>query len=34
VNEKGAIDMLKQHGLSTKEALNRMKMYCTIQIGN
>jgi sulfhydrogenase subunit delta len=34
VNEKGALDMLTQHGLSTKEALNRMKLYCTIQLGN
>jgi len=32
VNEKGAVDMLKNHGFSVKEAINRMKMFCAFEI--
>ncbi len=32
VNEQGAIDMLKQYGFSTKEALKRMKMFNALEI--
>jgi len=34
INENGAVDMLKQHGFSEKEALNRMKLYCANEIEN
>ncbi|MCF6268796.1 MAG: hypothetical protein L3J41_03710 [Melioribacteraceae bacterium] len=32
INKNGAVEMLKQHGFSTKEALNRMKMFCTLEL--
>jgi coenzyme F420-reducing hydrogenase gamma subunit len=32
INENGAVDMLKQHGFSEKEAKNRMKLYCANDI--
>jgi coenzyme F420-reducing hydrogenase gamma subunit len=34
VNEKGAINMLKQHGFSTKEALKKMQMFNALEIEN
>ncbi|MFC2089067.1 NADH:ubiquinone oxidoreductase [Calditrichota bacterium] len=34
INEKGAVEMLKKHGFSEKEALNRMKLYCAYEIEN
>lgn len=34
LNENGTIDMLKKHGLSEKEALNRMKLYCAYETEN
>jgi len=32
INKNGAVEMLKQHGFSTKEALNRMKMFSTLEL--
>ncbi len=32
VNRDGAIEMLKEHGFSAKEAENRLKMYCTNEL--
>jgi sulfhydrogenase subunit delta len=32
VNQKGAVDMLKAHGFSTQEAINRMDMYCSFEV--
>ncbi len=32
INEKGAVDMLKLHGLSEKEAVNRMKLFCANEL--
>jgi len=32
INEKGTVDMLKRYGISEKEALNRLKLYCTNEL--
>jgi len=32
VNQNGAVDMLKKHGLSTKEAVKRMDMFCAFDV--
>ncbi len=34
VNEEGAVNMLKKHGFSTKEALKRMQMFNALEIDN
>ena len=34
INKDGAVNMLKKHGFSTKEAYNRMKLFCTLEIEN
>jgi sulfhydrogenase subunit delta len=34
VNEKGAVEMLKKHGFSAKEAINRMRMFSTLELEN
>ncbi len=34
VNEDGAVNMLKKHGFSTKEALKRMQMFNALEIDN
>jgi coenzyme F420-reducing hydrogenase gamma subunit len=32
VNTNGAVEMLKEHGFSLKEAENRLKMFCTNEL--
>lgn len=32
INKSGAIEMLKKHGFSEMEAMNRMKLYCANEI--
>jgi coenzyme F420-reducing hydrogenase gamma subunit len=34
INKEGAINMLKKHGFSGKEAYNRIKLFCTLEIEN
>jgi coenzyme F420-reducing hydrogenase gamma subunit len=31
-NQNGAVDMLKKHGLSAREAIKRMDMFCSFQV--